>query len=200
MQYLEHENEELPEKLVPRPEAETRVGDILFTRAGPTNRVAISCLVQATRPKLMISDKIIRFHPIDVGIDGRFMTLCLNTGATASYLESAKSGIAASQVNISQEKLRLAPIPLPPLAYNTASSPKSMSAWQSVTTKTGGCAEYPDQQVDSLVAINLQRNNKHKKTRKPYNLRGLSVCSSLYKTGLNQAVVHELSIINACRT
>ena len=64
----------------------------------------------------MISDKIIRFHPIDVGIDGRFMTLCLNTGATASYLENAKSGMAASQVNISQEKLRLAPIPLPPLA------------------------------------------------------------------------------------
>jgi len=57
MQYLEHENKELPEKLVPRPEAETKVGDILFTRAGPTNRVAISCLVQATRPKLMISDK-----------------------------------------------------------------------------------------------------------------------------------------------
>jgi type I restriction enzyme S subunit len=116
MQYLEHENKELPSNLTPRPEAEAKVGDILFTRAGPTNRVAISCFVQATRPKLMISDKIIRFHPVDIGVDGRFVTLCLNTGATAEYLENAKSGMAASQVNISQEKLRLAPMPLPALA------------------------------------------------------------------------------------
>jgi type I restriction enzyme S subunit len=116
MQYLEHENKELPGELVPRPEAEVKAGDILFTRAGPTNRVAISCLVQTTRPKLMISDKIIRFHPVEGGIDGRFMTLCLNTGATAEFLENVKSGMAASQVNISQEKLRLAPIPMPPVA------------------------------------------------------------------------------------
>ena len=115
MQYLEQENKELPDKLTPRPEAEAKVGDILFTRAGPTNRVAISCLVEATRKKLMISDKIIRFHPIEMGIDGHFLVLCLNTGATAAYLEKAKSGMAASQVNISQEKLRSAPIPLPPL-------------------------------------------------------------------------------------
>ncbi len=115
MQYLEQENKELPDKLTPRPEAEAKVGDILFTRAGPTNRVAISCLVEATRKNLMISDKIIRFHPIETGIDGHFLVLCLNTGATAAYLEKAKSGMAASQVNISQEKLHSAPIPLPPL-------------------------------------------------------------------------------------
>jgi len=115
MQYFEEENKELPGNLVPRPEAEVKGGDILFTRAGPTNRVAISCYVQKTRSKLMISDKIIRFHPIDIGINGHFVTLCLNTGVTAIYLENAKSGMAASQVNISQEKLRLAPIPLPPL-------------------------------------------------------------------------------------
>lgn len=115
MQYLEHENKELPEKFVPRLKAEVKAGDILFTRAGPTNRVAISCFVQTTRPKLMISDKIIRFHPINTGIDGRFLTLCLNIGATSVYLENAKSGMAASQVNISQGKLRTAPIPLPPI-------------------------------------------------------------------------------------
>ncbi len=116
MQYLEYENKQLPEKLKPRPEAEVKIGDILFTRAGPMNRVGISCLVQQTRPKLMISDKIIRFHPVEIGLDGRFTTLCLNAGETANYLERAKSGMAASQVNITQEKLRSAPVPLPPLA------------------------------------------------------------------------------------
>lgn len=116
MEYLEFENKELPENLVPRPDAEVKQGDILFTRAGPMNRVGISCLVEKTRPKLMISDKIIRFHPVEIGIYGRFISLCLNAGGTATYLENAKSGMAASQVNISQEKLRSAPIPVAPLA------------------------------------------------------------------------------------
>lgn len=116
MRYLEHENKELPFHLEPRPDAEAKAGDILFTRAGPMNRVGISCLVESTRPKLMISDKIIRFHPMELGANGRFIALCLNAGETAKYLEEAKSGMAASQVNISQEKLRVAPIPLAPLA------------------------------------------------------------------------------------
>ena len=116
MSYLEYENKELPSHLEPRPEAEAKAGDILFTRAGPMNRVGISCLIESTRPKLMISDKIIRFHPLEIGAYGRFIALCLNAGETAKYLELAKSGMAASQVNISQEKLRMAPIPLAPLS------------------------------------------------------------------------------------
>jgi type I restriction enzyme S subunit len=111
-QYLEYENKELPGHLEPRPECEVAAGDILITRAGPKNRVAISCLVEATRPHLMISDKIIRFHLVEGGMYEKFVALCLNAGATASYLEKAKSGMAASQMNITQEKLRAAPIPI----------------------------------------------------------------------------------------
>ena len=111
-QYLEYENKELPAHLDPRPECEVAAGDILITRAGPKNRVAISCLVEATRRRLMISDKIIRFHLVEGGMYERFVALCLNAGATASYLENAKSGMAASQMNITQEKLRAAPIPI----------------------------------------------------------------------------------------
>lgn len=115
MQFLQDENKALPAHLEPRPDAEVKAGDILFTRAGPTNRVGISCLVESTRPRLMISDKIIRFHPIEAGTYGRYIALCLNTGRTAEYLETAKSGMASSQVNISQQKLKLAPVPLAPL-------------------------------------------------------------------------------------
>ncbi|MFQ1947861.1 restriction endonuclease subunit S [Aeromonas veronii] len=91
------------------------VGDILITRAGPKNRVGISCLVEKTRPKLMISDKIIRFHLVEVGLSERFISLCLNAGATAVYIDDSKSGMAESQMNISQDKLKLAPIPLGPI-------------------------------------------------------------------------------------
>jgi type I restriction enzyme S subunit len=111
-QFLEFENKELPSHLTPRPECEVASGDILITRAGPKNRVAISCLVEATRPRLMISDKIIRFHLVDGGMYEKFVALCLNAGATAAYLETSKSGMAASQMNITQEKLRMAPIPI----------------------------------------------------------------------------------------
>jgi type I restriction enzyme S subunit len=62
----------------------------------------------------MISDKIIRFHLVDLGMYERYISLCLNAGATAEYLESTKSGMAESQMNISQDKLKAAPIPLAP--------------------------------------------------------------------------------------
>ena len=115
LRYVQDENKELPSKFAPRSEAEVKAGDVLFTRAGPMNRVGISCLVDSTRPKLMLSDKIIRFRPIAGRLDGRFTALCLNAGASARYLESAKSGMAASQVNISQAKLKATPIPVPPI-------------------------------------------------------------------------------------
>jgi len=115
MQFLEHENKVLADSKEPRPQYEVKVGDILITRAGPKNRVGVSCLVQSTRPKLMISDKIIRFHLAEVGMCERYISLCLNAGETAEYLESAKSGMAESQMNISQDKLKAAPIPLCPI-------------------------------------------------------------------------------------
>jgi len=63
----------------------------------------------------MISDKIIRFHLVEVGLSERFISLCLNAGATAVYIDDSKSGMAESQMNISQDKLKLAPIPLGPI-------------------------------------------------------------------------------------
>ena len=116
MEYLEDKNKELPQKLEPKMQYEVKVGDILITRAGPENRVGIACSVQKTRPKLMISDKIIRFNLVEIGISEQFISLCLNTGATSEYLKKVKSGMAKSQMNISQDNLNLAPIPLPPLA------------------------------------------------------------------------------------
>jgi type I restriction enzyme S subunit len=114
MEYLEHENKKLPDSKTPRKQYEVRSGDILITRAGPKNRVGISCIVKKTRPKLMISDKIIRFHLIEAGLSAEYVCLCLNAGETYRHLESAKSGMAESQMNISQDKLKLAPIPLCP--------------------------------------------------------------------------------------
>lgn len=116
MRYDAEQNKELPAKFEPRPDAEVRVGDVLITRAGPTNRVGICCFVASTRPRLMISDKIIRFRPISSIIEGAFLALALSVGKSAQQIEKAKSGMAASQVNISQSKLKAIIVPVPPLA------------------------------------------------------------------------------------
>ena len=114
LEYQEHQNKTLPPNLAPRPEHEVMDGDILFTRAGPMNRVGILCVARPTRAKLMISDKIIRFHLIPL-VDPDFAALALNAGFSSSVIEGLKSGMAASQVNISQPKLKSVPIPIPPL-------------------------------------------------------------------------------------
>ena len=109
------QHKKLPEKLEPRPQYQAEIGDILVTRAGPKNRVGVSCVVDVPCPKLMISDKLIRFHAIGE-LSARYIALTLNAGYTFDQIEAAKSGMAVMQMNISQNKLRAIPIPLPPLA------------------------------------------------------------------------------------
>ena len=61
----------------------------------------------------MISDKIIRMHLV-TGLDPDFAALALSAGHSKKVVEGLKSGMAASQVNISQPKLKSVPIPVPP--------------------------------------------------------------------------------------
>lgn len=112
MKYLPMENKRLPPNLVHRPEIEVKAGDILITRAGPKNRVGICCVVEDTPPRLMISDKIIRIHIDGDAFDPRFAVLCLNAGWSRDQLEAAKSGMAESQMNVSQRDLQNIVLPL----------------------------------------------------------------------------------------
>lgn len=106
MEFRPWEHKVIPAKLTPRPEIEVKDGDILITRAGPMNRVGISCAVTGTPPRLMLSDKIVRFHSVANEMLPSFIVLCLNAGWTKAQIETAKTGMAASQVNISQSDLR----------------------------------------------------------------------------------------------
>ncbi|MDS1311207.1 restriction endonuclease subunit S [Marinobacter xiaoshiensis] len=115
LRFLPDEHKELPASLDPRPQYQIKVGDILITRAGPRNRVGICCVVDFAPPRLMISDKLIRFHIVDDLINPRFVSLCLSAGEPGRIVERLKSGMADSQMNISQDKLRSITIPLPPI-------------------------------------------------------------------------------------
>ena len=112
MEYRSREHKTIPLRLNPRPDIEVRRGDVLITRAGPLNRVGISCWVDETPPRLMLSDKIVRFHPTADEMLPAFLVLALNAGWTRDQLEAAKTGMAASQVNISQADLRRLLLPV----------------------------------------------------------------------------------------
>ena len=112
MEYRSHEHKALPAKLQGRPGIEVKQGDILITRAGPMNRVGVSCWVDQTPHRLMLSDKIVRFHIIDDEMLPAFVVMSLNAGWTKDQLEASKSGMAASQVNITQSDLRNILIPV----------------------------------------------------------------------------------------
>lgn len=120
MIYLQNENKELPSRLTPKSQYQVEAGDILITRAGPKNRVGVCCVVKATRHRLMISDKIVRIHLHDSFINSNYIELSLNIGISKDFIESKKTGMADSQVNITQDNLKLTPIPLPPLSEQQA--------------------------------------------------------------------------------
>ena len=59
--FVEQENKAFPEALEPIPEYEIRIGDVLMSRAsGSPELVGSTAYIAATRPKLMLSDKIFR--------------------------------------------------------------------------------------------------------------------------------------------
>ena len=86
----------------------------MITRAGPKNRVGIVCAVNQEAERLMISDKIIRLKLIDE-VDPNYIALALSTDISAAQFGLKKTGMADSQVNISQAVVKKILIPLPPL-------------------------------------------------------------------------------------
>ncbi|NDK56819.1 restriction endonuclease subunit S [Pontibacter fetidus] len=99
--FNENENKRLPDHLEPREEIQVRVNDILITRAGPTNRVGVTVHVDKIRPKLMLSDKIVRLRTNDEN-NSKFIAISLASDRAQKQLMSKSSGLATSQTNISQ--------------------------------------------------------------------------------------------------
>ena len=112
--YDDQQNKALPAHLKPRQKLQARTGDILITRAGPISRVAVVAHVGQTRPKLMISDKLMRARATTDN-DSNFLARLLGTTRVQNYFAARKSGLAEAQANISQSILARVPIQLPSL-------------------------------------------------------------------------------------
>lgn len=144
----ESENKALPKTVKVSFNLEVTKDDILITRAGPRNRVGIVCAVKNTRPQLMLSDKTVRVKVFDELIFADALAILLSSGVSNTYLESKKSGMAESQVNISQENMKYTPITLPPVSEQHA-------IVQKVSSLLAYCDELEQQVRQSKADLDL---------------------------------------------
>jgi len=116
LQFWEHENKRLPNHLAPRTELELKPGDILITRAGPRVRAGISCFVSTVRPRLIVCDKVYRFRVEEDAVLPKFVALALNAPATMEFIDTLKTGISDSGVNLTQAKFLDLELAFPPVS------------------------------------------------------------------------------------
>lgn len=114
--YDDAENKRLPAHLEPRPHLEVVADDILITRAGPAERTGVIAIVRETAGRRMLSDKIIRLRVNrDKAVPLAVAELLSSEHVQAELIRS-KSGMAASQTNISQKIVLGLEMHLPPLS------------------------------------------------------------------------------------
>jgi type I restriction enzyme, S subunit len=116
LSFDERQNKRLPTTLTPRPDLEIKKGDLLITRAGPRARAGVTCLVRTVRPRLMICDKVYRFRVNPEVALPEFVNLVLNEPGAIEEIDSMKTGISDSGMNLTQDKFLGLEISLPPLA------------------------------------------------------------------------------------
>ena len=105
-------------KLQPKINCEVKINDILITRAGPTTRVGVAVHINKVRPKLMMSDKIIRIRTSKSN-DSMFVSISIGNDNAQKQILSKSSGLAVSQTNISQNILLNVSFYLPSLPEQT---------------------------------------------------------------------------------
>lgn len=114
--YDDSENKRLPAHLEPRPHLEVTADDILITRAGPAGRTGVVAIARETDGRRMLSDKIIRLRVAPEKAVALAVAELLSSDHVQAELIRSKSGMAASQTNISQKIVLALKVHLPSLA------------------------------------------------------------------------------------
>lgn len=117
--FLEEEDKAVVPGTVPKPEIEVRSGDLLISRANTLELVARSVVVRHCRPHLMLSDKTLRLVPV-AGVDVEYLNVANLSAVARKHYAANATGTSASMRNVSQDVIRAAPIPLPPLTVQRA--------------------------------------------------------------------------------
>ncbi|HEX5534762.1 MAG TPA: restriction endonuclease subunit S [Actinomycetales bacterium] len=109
------ENKALLDEELVDPTYEIQKDDVLVSRANTVDHVGAPVLVGEVRPRLLLSDKSIRFQP-GLEVDRKWFTYWLRSPAVRKEVESKATGTSDSMRNISQPDLKAIGIPVPPAA------------------------------------------------------------------------------------
>lgn len=114
--FNELENKALPSHLKPRPALEVKLGEVLISRANIARLVGATALIQKTRPRLLLCDKIFRiiWHEKSL-VTQEFVTEVLRIGDVRRQIETNLTGTSPTMKNISKPSLLSLTFPLPPL-------------------------------------------------------------------------------------
>jgi type I restriction enzyme, S subunit len=152
--FLENQNKVLPPGFKISDEWIINKDDILITRAGPKNRVGIVCYVDKITRKLILSDKTIRLRVSESLIYHKYISLALNSPLCRPIIESKMTGMAESQVNISQNNMGYFCLPLPPLAEQIRICEKSdqlMSLCDELEKRIEKLKKYSEKILDTVL-------------------------------------------------
>lgn len=94
-EYRESENKRLPSDLAPRPETEVRDGDLLVSRANTSDLVGRCVFVERTRPKLMLSDKLLRLRTKVGLLLPQFLRFAFDMPLVRQQIEDGSTGSSA---------------------------------------------------------------------------------------------------------
>ena len=114
--YIEEEAKPAPPEIRPSASHLVRAGDLLISRANTEALVGAVALVEATSGTTLLPDKLWRFVWKDENvIVSRFALHLFQQPAVRGMLSRIASGTGGSMKNISQAKLKLLRLPIPPI-------------------------------------------------------------------------------------
>lgn len=113
--FLPEHNKRLPDNLNPRPQIEVIPGDILMTCAGPRNRCGVTCLVKATRKRLLMSGKMYRFRNNPQILNSGYLEAFLLSQTAKHAIDEMKTGINDSGLNLTHDRFKKLRIPVAPV-------------------------------------------------------------------------------------
>jgi type I restriction enzyme, S subunit len=94
---------------------EVKMGDVLITKAGPRHRVGVVVHVASTRPRLMVSGKMVGLRPNKSKVVPSILAGLLSTQSVQDYLNSRTTGMAESQTNFADDVLLRTELSVPPI-------------------------------------------------------------------------------------
>ena len=130
-----------------------KAGDLLISRANTTSLVGAVVLVKQDYPSLMISDKTLRLVPLSEDIPKRYLLYALRAQWVRDYFASQATGTSDSMRNISQVKIRGAPITLPPVTeqHRIVARVEALFAQADILEAQAAAARRRLEQVDQAI-------------------------------------------------